>query len=206
MARDNRTIGKFHLTGLPPAPRGVPQIEVGFDIDANGILNVAAKDLGTGKEQNITITASSGLSDKEVEKMVSQAKEHESEDKKKREEIDTRNQADAAVYQTEKLLKENGDKIGAEARSRIEAAIGRVKEALKKEDTAEIKSAAEALNQSWHAASEEMYRQATASAQAAQPGPGEPQSPPPGASQGAGDQGEVIDADFEVDGEDRPGK
>jgi len=203
MARDNRTIGKFHLTGIPPAPRGVPQIEVAFDIDANGILNVSAKDLGTGKEQNITITASSGLSEDEVSKMVNEAKQHESEDKKKREQIDVRNQADSSVYQTEKLLKDNADKIGAEAKAKIEAAIGRVKEALKNDDVEEIKAASEALSQSWHAASEEMYRQATASAQSA-PGAETPPPPPPGAAQAAADGSEVIDADFEVEDEDQP--
>jgi len=204
MAGDNRTIGKFHLTGLPPAPRGVPQIEVTFDIDANGILNVSAKDLGTGKQQNITITASSGLNEQEVKKMVNEAQSHASEDKQRREAVDAKNQGDTAVYQTEKLLKENGDKISPDAKAKIEAAIERVKEALKKEDTAEIKAASESLSQSWHAASEEMYKRATAGRAGAAPGAeGGPQGgfqaePPPGGAQAPG-AGEVIDAEFEVD-------
>jgi molecular chaperone DnaK len=206
MASVNRTIGKFHLTGLPPAPRGIPQIEVSFDIDANGILNVTAKDLGTGKEQNITITASSGLSDNEVEKMVKDSEQHADEDKKLREEVDAKNQGDAAVYQTEKLLKENEDKISADSKAKIETAIERLKEALKKEDAAEIKSATEDLNQAWHSVSEEMYKQATAAGQGPEgtPGPdGGAQAPPPGADEGSAPEGEVIDAEFEVDDEDK---
>ncbi|HOO76278.1 MAG TPA: molecular chaperone DnaK [bacterium] len=203
MARDNRTIGKFHLTGIPPAPRGVPQVEVAFDIDANGILNVSAKDLGTGKEQNITITASSGLSDNEVEKMVREAKDHAGEDKKKREEIDIKNQADASIYQTEKLLKENADKIDADSKAKIEAAIERVKEAVKRNDMDEMKAATEALSQSWHSASEQMYKQATASQGGSGPSADAgPQAPPPGGA-GAPGEGEVIDAEFEVEDEDR---
>ncbi|MCX6349883.1 MAG: molecular chaperone DnaK [Candidatus Aureabacteria bacterium] len=205
MAADNRTIGRFHLTGLPPAPRGVPQIEVTFDIDANGILNVSAKDLGTGKQQNITITASSGLNEQEVKKMVNEAQTHAVDDKKRRETVDAKNQGDTAVYQTEKLLRENGDKISPDAKAKIEAAIERVKDALKKEDAGEIKAAAEALSQSWHAASEEMYKRATA--QGARPGAGGDaqegpgggfQSPPPGEEGKAPGEGEVIDAEFEV--------
>src|SRR5688572_17879135 len=133
-ARDNKTIGKFHLTDIPPAPRGMPQIEVTFDIDANGILHVNAKDLGTGKEQKITITASSGLSKEEIEKMRKDAEAHAEEDKAKREEIETRNEADNAVYRTEKMLKDNGDKISGEAKTQIEAAIANAKEALKGSD------------------------------------------------------------------------
>jgi molecular chaperone DnaK len=204
MAGDNRTIGKFHLTGIPPAPRGVPQIEVTFDIDVNGILNVSAKDLGTQKQQNITITASSGLNEQEVKKMVNEAQSHASDDKKRREGVDAKNQGDTAVYQTEKLLKENGDKISPDAKAKIEAAIERVKEALKKEETEEIKAAAEALSQSWHAASEEMYKRATAARAGAQPGgegcPGAGfETPPPGGEPKAPGEGEVIDAEFEVD-------
>jgi len=205
MAADNRTIGKFHLTGIPPAPRGVPQIEVTFDIDANGILNVSAKDLGTGKEQNITITASSGLDEKEVDRMVKESERHADEDQKRREAIDAKNQADGAVYQTEKLLKENEDKISAEAKAKIEAAIERVKEALKKDDVDEIKSAADDLNQAWHSVSQEIYQQATQDAgpQGA-PGAGQQAPPPPPGAEGpqpgpGGGDGEVIDAEFEVD-------
>lgn len=206
MAANNRTIGKFHLTGIPPSPRGVPQIEVSFDIDANGILSVSAKDLGTGKEQNITITASSGLSEDEVGKMVKESEQHADEDKKLREAVDAKNQGDAAVYQTEKLLKENAEKISADSKAKIEAAIERLKAALKKEDTGEIKSATEDLNQAWHSVSQEMYQQATAAGQgpqgAAGPSAG-PQAPPPGAEEAKASEGEVIDAEFEVEDEDK---
>jgi molecular chaperone DnaK len=167
-ARDNKTIGKFHLTDIPPAPRGVPQIEVTFDIDANGILHVNAKDLGTGKEQKITITASSGLSKDEVEKMRQDAESHAEEDKKRREEVEVRNEADNAVYRSEKMLKDSGDKISAGDKSKIEAAMNGVKEALKGTDSAAIKGASEKLNEAWQAASAELYKQA----QQAQGGPG----------------------------------
>ena len=140
-SKDNKTIGKFHLADIPPAPRGVPQIEVTFDIDANGILHVGAKDLGTGKEQKITITASSGLSKDEVEKMRKDAEAHADEDKAKREEIQTRNEADNAVYRTEKLLKDNADKISGDDKAKLETAVTAVKEALKGSDAAAIKSA-----------------------------------------------------------------
>ncbi len=206
MASANRTIGKFHLTGLPPAPRGVPQIEVSFDIDANGILNVTAKDLGTGKEQNITITASSGLSDNEVENMVKDSEQHADEDKKLREAVDAKNQGDAAVYQTEKLLKENEEKISADSKAKIEGAIERLKEALKKEDGAEIKSATEDLNQAWHSVSEEMYKQATAAGAGPEGAPGADAGappPPPGTEEGSAPEGEVIDAEFEVEDEEK---
>src|SRR5881296_810786 len=143
LARDNKTIGKFHLTDIPPAPRGVPQIEVTFDIDANGILHVSAKDLGTGKEQKITITASSGLSKEEVEKMRKDAESHAEEDRKRREEIEVRNEADNAVYRSEKMLKENADKISGNDKGRIEKAVNEVKEALKGGDASAIKSASD---------------------------------------------------------------
>ncbi len=165
-ARDNRTIGKFHLTDIPPAPRGVPQIEVTFDIDANGILHVSAKDLGTGKEQKITITASSGLAKDDVEKMRKDAEAHADEDKAKREEVETRNEADSAVYRSEKLLKETGDKISGDDKAKIEKAVADVKEALKGSDAAAIKSAAEKLNEAWQAVSAELYKAAAAKAQA----------------------------------------
>ncbi len=139
LARDNKTIGKFHLTDIPPAPRGVPQIEVTFDIDANGILHVSAKDLGTGKEQKITITASSGLSKDEIEKMRKDAEAHAEDDKKRREEIETRNEADNAVYRSEKMLKDNADKISGADKSKIEDAIKEVKEAVKGGDAAAIR-------------------------------------------------------------------
>ncbi len=164
-ARDNRTIGKFHLTDIPPAPRGVPQIEVTFDIDANGILHVSAKDLGTGKEQKITITASSGLAKDDVEKMRKDAEAHADEDKKHREEVETRNEADSAVYRSEKLLKETGDKLSGDDKSKIEKAVADVKEALKGSDASAIKSAAEKLNEAWQAVSAELYKAAAAKAQ-----------------------------------------
>ena len=207
MAMDNRTIGRFHLDGLPPAPRGVPQIEVSFDIDANGILNVSAKDKATGKEQNIRIEASSGLSDSEVDRMVNDAQSHSAEDKSRREEIELRNTADQQVYQTEKQLKEMDDKISADAKAKVEAAVERVKEALKGTNSDEIKSATEALTQVWHQVASELYQQA-----GAQPGadqqPGAEQQPgadqQPGAEQQAGGDASkkkddsAVDADFEV--------
>ncbi|MBD3170757.1 MAG: molecular chaperone DnaK [candidate division Zixibacteria bacterium] len=160
MAVDNKTIGRFHLDGIPPAPRGMPQIEVTFDIDANGILNVSAKDKATGKEQSIRIEASSGLTEQEVEKMVNDAKANEGEDKRRRELIDARNTADQLVYQTEKQLKEFEDKIDSDTRSKVQAAAGRVKEAIKSDNLDEIKSSTEALQQVWHQASSQMYQQA----------------------------------------------
>jgi molecular chaperone DnaK len=180
-SKDNRTIGKFHLTDIPPAPRGVPQIEVTFDIDANGILHVSAKDLGTGKEQKITITASSGLAKDDVEKMRKDAEAHADEDKAKREEVETRNEADNAVYRSEKMLKETGDKISGDDKAKIEKAVAEVKEALKGSDAAAIKSAAEKLNEAWQAVSAELYKSAAAKAQAekaqgADPSGGQPQS------------------------------
>jgi molecular chaperone DnaK len=165
-SKDNKTIGKFHLTDIPPAPRGVPQVEVTFDIDANGILHVGAKDLGTGKEQKITITASSGLSKDEIEKMRRDAEAHADEDKAKREEVETRNEADGAVYRSEKMLKDNADKISGDDKAKIEKAAADVKEALKGSDSAAIKSAAEKLNEAWQAVSAELYKAAAAKAQA----------------------------------------
>src|SRR5512146_996745 len=158
LARDNKTIGKFHLTDIPPAPRGVPQIEVGFDIDANGILHVSAKDLGTGKEQKITITASSGLSKDEIEKMRKDAESHAEDDRKQREQIELRNEADNSVYRSEKMLKENADKISGADKSKIESAISAVKDALKVGDPAGIRSASEKLNEAWQAVSAELYK------------------------------------------------
>jgi molecular chaperone DnaK len=166
MAVDNRTLGRFHLDGIPPAPRGIPQIEVTFDIDANGILNVSAKDKATNKQQSIHIEASTGLSKDEVEKMVSDAKSHAAEDKKRREMIDVKNQADQLIYQTEKNLHENQDKLDAETKNKLEAGVGRLKEASKTENVNEIKSATEALNQIWHQAASKMYESANAQASA----------------------------------------
>jgi molecular chaperone DnaK len=161
MANDNRTLGKFILDGIPPAPRGIPQVEVTFDIDANGILHVTAKDKATNKEQSIKITHSSGLTDSEIDKMKKDAKEHESEDKRRREEIDTRNHADSLVFQTEKQLKEFEDKLSSEAKMTVETAVGRLKEALKGTNTEEIKSSMDALNAAWNEVSTQMYSQAT---------------------------------------------
>jgi molecular chaperone DnaK len=175
-SRDNKTIGKFQLTDIPPAPRGMPQIEVTFDIDANGILHVAAKDLGTGKEQKITITASSGLSKDEVEKMRKDAELHADEDKTKKEEIETRNEADNAVYRSEKMLKDNADKISADDKGKIESAVSAVKDALKGSNASAIKSASEKLNEVWQAVSAELYKAGAAKAQAEKaPGGGQPQ-------------------------------
>jgi molecular chaperone DnaK len=197
-SKDNKTIGKFHLTDIPPAPRGVPQVEVTFDIDANGILHVGAKDLGTGKEQKITITASSGLSKDEIEKMRKDAEAHADEDKTKREEVETRNEADGAVYRSEKMLKDNADKISGDDKAKIEKAVADVKEALKGTDAAAIKSAGEKLNEVWQAVSTELYKAASAKAQAekgqAQPQPegGEPKSDDKKKDEGVIDA-EVVD-------------
>jgi molecular chaperone DnaK len=169
-ARDNKTIGKFNLSDIPAAPRGVPQIEVTFDIDANGILHVGAKDLGTGKEQKITITASSGLSKEEVEKMRKDAELHADEDKAKKEEIETRNEVDNAVYRTEKLVKDNADKISADDKTKLETAIAAAKEALKGSDTAAIKTAGEKLNEAAQTVGAELYKAAAAKAQAEKAG------------------------------------
>ncbi len=196
-ARDNKPIGTFHLDGIPPAPRGVPQIEVTFDIDANGILHVSAKDLGTGKEQKITITASSGLSKDEVEQRRKEAEIHADEDKKHREEVETRNEADNAVYRSEKMLKENKGKIPSQDQEKIEHAIGAVKEALKGSDAGAIRSASEQLNEAWQAVSAELYKAAAEKARAtkAQSGP-EPAKPETGKSgSDKKDEGPIIDAE-----------
>jgi molecular chaperone DnaK len=199
MAVDNRTLGRFHLDGIPPAPRGVPQIEVTFDIDANGILHVAAKDKGTNKEQSIRITSSSGLSKEEVEKMKTDAQAHSAEDRKKKEEIDIRNQADNLVFQTEKQLKEFGDKVSGDAKSKVENANDKLKEAIKTGNVAAIKNAIEVLNNAWNEASTQMYQQAT-EAQAGQ-GPGPQAGPQPGTegqTEKKTDEKNVEDAQFEV--------
>src|SRR5437899_1845142 len=171
-AKDNKTIGKFQLTDIPPAPRGMPQIEVTFDIDANGILHVNAKDLGTGKEQKITITASSGLSKDEIEKMRKDAEAHAEDDRKRREEIEARNEADNAVYRSEKMLKDNADKVSAGDKSKIESAVTELKEALKGSDAEAIKAASEKLNEAWQAVSAELYKAASEKTKAGRGGPG----------------------------------
>jgi molecular chaperone DnaK len=192
MARDNRTLGRFHLSGLPPAPRGVPQIEVAFDIDANGIVNVSAKDQATQKEQKITITASSGLSKEEVDRMMREAESHADEDKKRKEEIETRNQADQAAYAAERMLKDAGEKLPATDRAAIESAIGDLKQAIEQNDIAGMKKRMEALNAAQHKAAEAMYRGANAGG--GQPGAGAAGEPsqPGGNSRPTDD---VIDAE-----------
>ena len=185
MAQYNKTLGKFHLDGIAPARRGVPQIEVTFDIDANGIVNVSAKDLGTGTEQHITITSSTNMSKEDVDKAVREAEQFAAEDAKRKEEVDTRNEADQMVYQTEKVLEEMGGKLDGGDKGAIDSALNRVKDALKGTDTQAIKDATEELKKAFYAASEKLY------GQAGQAGPG----PDMG---GAGFGGDVVDADFEV--------
>mgnify|MGYP006286769433 CR=1 FL=1 len=205
MAVDNKTIGRFHLDGIPPAPRGVPQIEVTFDIDANGILNVSAKDKGTGKEQSIRIEASSGLSEQEIEKMVNDAKANEDQDAKRKEEIDTRNMADSIAYQTEKNLKQFEDKLDDDTKSKLNAALERTKQAISDNNLAEMKSASEDLQKMWHEASAGIYQQAT---QQQQGQPGADQGAPfdrgsGGNGQPEQGQDEAVDADFEVVDDDK---
>jgi molecular chaperone DnaK len=193
MAADNKTIGRFELVGIPPAPRGVPQVEVTFDIDANGILHVSAKDLGTGKEQSIRITASSGLSEEEIDKMVKDAESHSAEDKKKRELIEARNQADGLAYSTEKSLKEHGDKIDETTRSNIQSALDDLKKAMEEDNPEEIRQKSEALATASHKLAEAVYKESQEGAEAA----------PEGAEAGGGDEG-VVDAEFEeVDDQDK---
>ena len=195
MAAGNKTLGKFHLDGIPAAPRGVPQIEVTFDIDSNGIVNVSAKDLGTGKEQHITITSSSNMSKEDIEKAVKEAEQYAAQDKKLKEEVETRNQADQMVYQSEKTLAEMGDKIPADDKNKVQAGIDKLKETLKGQDTAAIKAATDELTQAFYAVSEKLYQQANpqggAQAGAQQPGAD------------AGTQGgQYYDADYKVVDED----
>ena len=192
MAKDNKTIGRFHLDGIPAAQRGVPQIEVTFDIDANGILNVSAKDKGTGKEQSIRIEASSGLSDDEIKRMREEAKANEAADKAEKEKIDKLNQADSMIFQTEKQLKDLGDKLPADKKSQIEGALAKLKDAHSKQDIAGIDAAMAELNTVFQAASQDMYN-----AGQAQGGPqGNPNA---GQQQQNNNNGgdEVTDVDFE---------
>jgi molecular chaperone DnaK len=195
-SKDNKTIGKFQLTDIPPAPRGTPQIEVTFDIDANGILNVSAKDLGSGKEQKITITASSGLSKDEVEKMRKDADAHAEEDKLRREEVEARNDADNQVYRTEKMLRENADKLPGDDKAKLESAVAAVKDALKGNDIAAIKSSVEKLNEAWQAVSEVLYKAAAEKAQAGKAEGASTSSASSGPSDGGKkDEGPIIDAE-----------
>jgi len=204
MAKDNRTLGKFHLVGIPMAPRGVPQIEVAFDIDANGILNVSAKDLGTGKEQKITITSSSGLAKDDIERMTKEAELHADEDRRYKEEIEVKNRADAMVYSTEKMLKEHRDKVPADDAKNIESAIEEAKKAIQSGDTSKITAAVERLTQASHKLAEAMYRQAGAGqqAQGAAPGADGATGAGPGAPSGGKGDGEVIDAEV-VDSDEK---
>ncbi|WP_058307402.1 molecular chaperone DnaK [Gracilibacillus massiliensis] len=195
MAQDNKTLGRFQLTDIPPAPRGVPQIEVSFDIDANGIVNVRAKDLGTNKEQSITIKSSSGLSDEEVEQMVKDAEENAEEDKKRREEIELRNEADQLVFQTDKTLKDLGDNVSDEEKQKAEAAKDELKEALEANDQEQIKAKKEALEEQVQALSVKLYEQAQQQAQAEGDAAG---------AEGQQAEDDVVDADYEeVDDEDK---
>jgi molecular chaperone DnaK len=201
MAAQNRTLGKFHLTGIPPAPRGVPQIEVTFDIDANGILNVTAKDTATGKDQKIQITSSSGLSKEEVERMAKEADSHSAEDKAQREVIEAKNQLDSMVYSVEKMLRENGDKISGSERGDVENAVADAKKALESNDKSQMDRARESLTQASHKLAEQMYKAAQPAGGA---GPQAGSGPEPGADHGQGqkkDEG-VIDAEY-VDVEDK---
>jgi len=200
MAQYNKTIGRFELADIPPAPRGVPQIEVTFDLDANGILSVSAKDLGTGKEQSIRITASSGLSEEEIERMKKDAELHADEDKKRKELVEARNSADSMIHMTTKSLQELGDKVDAATKSNVEQEIEKVKKAVEGEDVDAIKSATESLTQASHKLAEMMYAQA--SQQQGQGAAGGAAGAGAGASQGAGpgkgkDDDDVVDADFE---------
>jgi len=199
-ARDNRTLGKFHLVGIPPAPRGIPQIEVTFDIDANGILNVSAKDLGTGKEQKITITSSSGLSKEEVERMTKEGEAHSEEDRRHKEEVETKNRADSLVYSVEKMLKENRDKISESDAKNIEAAVEDAKKQIQEGDVSKINASVERLTTASHKLAEAMYKQAS-TARAPQEAPGASAGPTGAQDKGKGD-GEVIDAEV-VDSDDK---
>jgi molecular chaperone DnaK len=200
LARDNRTLGRFQLIGLPPAPRGVPQIEVTFDIDANGMVNVSAKDLGTGKEQKITITASSGLSKEEVERMMKDAESHAGEDKRRKEEIEARNKADQAVYGAEKMLQDMGPKLASSDKAAVETAIDQLKSAISANDIAGMNRALEQLTQAQHRAAEALYKNAGAQAgsqgaQGSQGAPGAGSEGSEGATGSQGSQGDVIDAE-----------
>jgi molecular chaperone DnaK len=189
MARDNKTLGRFHLTGIPPAPRGVPKIEVTFDIDANGILHVSAKDLGTGKQQAITITGSSNLTREEIDRMVKEAQAHADEDRQRREEAEVRNQADSLAYQTERMLRDLGDRVSSDEKLRIEQAISDLRDAINKNDISLIRQRMEALQQESYRLSQRLYEQAsqTYAGTGAQTG---------SSSSGSSGDGEVIDAEF----------
>jgi molecular chaperone DnaK len=200
LSRDNKNLGTFHLDGIPPAPRGVPQIEVTFDIDANGILHVSAKDLGTGKEQKISITGSSGLDSKEVERMQKEAELHAEEDRKAKEAIEVRNNADSLAYQCEKQLKELGDKVESDKKAEIETKIAAVREALKGDNVDAIKAAYTDLQNKFQEVSEALYKNASAGAAAAGAGA---EGPGPKAGGDRKPEGDVVDAEFEVVDDDK---
>ena len=197
MANQNRTLGKFQLTGIPPAPRGVPQIEVTFDIDANGILNVTAKDLATGKDQTIKITSSSGLSKEQVERMAKEAEAHSAEDKSRREQIESKNQLDSLVYSVEKMLRENGGKISGSERGDVENAIADAKKALESNDKASMDNARERLTQASHKLAEQMYRSTSTQSRGSS---GDGGAAGTGASSSSGGQSKkdegVVDAEY----------
>lgn len=196
MAADNVTLGRFQLTGIPPAPRGVPQIEVSFDIDVNGIVHVGAKDLGTGKEQKITVQASSGLSPEDIDKMVAEAEKFAEEDKKRREAIETRNNADQLIYSVDKAIKDLGDKITDEQKSKINAAKDELQKALEGDDIDAIKAKMDALSGALHEATQSIYQ----SAQTAQ------SSAETGQNAGQANDDNVVDAEYTVQDDDKKGQ
>jgi molecular chaperone DnaK len=200
MAAQNRTLGKFHLVGIPPAPRGMPQVEVTFDLDANGIVNVSAKDLGTGREQKITITASSGLSKEEIDRMMRDAESHAEEDRQAKERIEARNKLDGLIYSTEKTLADHRDKIDAATASDIEAAVADAKSKLESSDAAELNAAYDRLVKSSHKLAEVMYQQTSQTGGDAGAGGGEASGAAAGGASGGGD--DVIDAEY-VDVDDK---
>jgi molecular chaperone DnaK len=195
MAKDNKTLGRFHLDGIPPAPRGIPQIEVTFDIDANGILNVSAKDKGTGRQQSIRIEASTGLSDSEITRMKEEAKTNEESDRKNKERIDKLNAADSLIFQTDRQLKDFGDKLPADKKEPITRAVEKLKEAHKNQDIDAVEKATAELNTAWQAASEELYKASNQSSSGPQAGPTEQQASSE-SKESKNDQ-EVTDVDFE---------
>ena len=197
MAVDNKSLGRFHLDGIPPAPRGIPQIEVTFDIDANGILNVSATDKATGKEQSIRIEASSGLTDEEIDKMKADAEKHAKEDENKKESVDTRNTADQLIYQTESQIKEAGDKISDDEKKTIKDAVEQLKQANGGSDVDAIKTAIENLNKAWEPLAQKMYQAAQQKTQTS-PNDADVNTDANESSESSAKEGEVEDADFEV--------
>jgi molecular chaperone DnaK len=196
-AADNRTLGRFQLSGLPPAPRSIPQIEVAFDIDANGILNVSAKDLGTGKQQSIVIKSSSGLNEQEIKKMTQDAEHYAAEDKKKRETVDLKNQADQLIYSTERTLKEHGDKVSAATRGNIESAINNLKDTVKGDDASAIRKAIDNLGSASQELGKALYEE-VAKKQASSAKPAGEEPPPESKTKRKNDGDDVIDAEFEA--------